>query len=59
MAGSYGTFITRFLSSLYAVLYKGCASLHSRLMCVRVPFPTFLQELCFDFHMIANLIEER
>ena len=37
VAGSYGSFILRFLRNLHTVLHSGCISLHSHKQYKRVP----------------------
>ena len=39
ISGSYGSFIPRFLRTLYIFLHSGSISLHSYQWCQRVPFP--------------------
>ena len=47
--GSYGGSVFSFLRSLHAVLYSGCASLHSHQHCKGVPF----------FHTFSSIIVGR
>ena len=61
IAGSYGSFISRFLRILHAVLHSGYTSLHSHQQCKRVPFfPHPLQHLLYvDFWIAAFLTSLR
>ena len=49
VAGSYDSFIPRFLENLHTVLHNGYISLHFHQKCIRVPFyPHFSSDLHFS-----------
>ena len=52
IAGSYGSFIPRFLSNLYTSFCSGCINLHSHQQCKSIPFsspsPAFIVCRLFD-----------